>query len=263
MSFDPGVMHDTALRNSLPEDGSAKLAKVEAIAVFYNEEASGAWKPCYILSNAKANNKYQIEWQDTRRHQIVMRLHLVTSKENVAAFAKRFELAVRARQRAASFLRYNLYVDNMPIESNPELTDGQIYRIKGSALNSSRLAEMQNSETWGELMNEVTTEYSRNINKIVFDEALKDKEFRKMLEHLDLPMRPPKAPAPYLATIMMPPFQYAKVAAQFTEATFNDVAEAILAMQNVRSECNKVLDTSMFVCDLMKSMEVSVSMYIF
>ena len=84
-----------------------------------------------------------------------------------------------------------------------------------------------------------------------------------MLEHLDLPVRPPKAPAPYLATIMMPPFQYAKVAAQFTEATFNDVAEAILAMQNVRSECNKVLDTSMFVCDLMKSMEVSVSMYIF
>lgn len=256
-SFDPGVMNDAALKDGLPAEGAAKLAKQEGVAVFYNDQGSGSWKPCNILSTAKGHNKYQIEWQDTRRRQIVMRLHLMAKTEKVDAFAKRVSVAVRARRNAASFLRYNLYIDNMPFDGNPELNDGQIYRIKGSALNTVRLAEMEASGMWEELMGEVTSEYARCINKIVFDEALKEKDFGKMLEHLALPKKGGKAPAPYLATIHVPPYQYSTVASEFQEATYNDLGEVILAMQNVRTECNKVLDTTLFVTDLLKAMEVS------
>jgi len=258
-SFDPGVMNDAPLRAKLSVEGDAKVAKQDAVAVFYDEKGKGAWKPCSILFVAKGHSKYQIEWQDTRRKQIVMRLHLVWKSQDVNIFSKRVSVAVRARRNAASFLRYNLYIDNMPPEGNPELTDGQIHRIMGSALNTQRLGEMQVSGTWKELMSEVTQEYARCINKIVFDEALKDKEFRKMLKHMDLPSAPKKAPAPYQATVLLPPYQYDKATEHFKEMTYNDLPETILALQNVRAECNKVLQTPLFVTDLLKAMEVSVS----
>ena len=227
--------------------------------MFYDEFGSGTWKPCCLLSRAKGYSRYQIEWQDTRRRQVVTRLHLVTKSEKIDALANRVSLAVRARRNAVSFLRYNLYIDNMPFEGNPELTNGQIFRIKGSALNTQRLFEMEDSDVYQELMGEVTSEYARCINKIVFDEALKEKDFRSMLQHLELPNRPQKTPAPYLGTIVVPPYQYGSASMQFKDATYNDLGEVILAMHNVRAECNKVLDTALFITDLMKAMEVSVT----
>ena len=257
-SFDPGVMHDAALQGRLPQADAVKLSREEAVAVFYDEMGSGTWKPCYVLSNVKGHNHYQVEWQDTRRRQIVMRLHFVTRTDKLEVMAKRVEVAVRARRNAVSFLRYNLYIDNMPFDGNPEMTTGQIFRIRGSALNTQRLSEMEATGMYEDLMDEVMSEYARCINKIVFDEALKENDFRNMLKHLDLPSRPIKPPAPFLATILLPPYQYEKAAMQFKEATYNDLGEVILAMQNVRAECNKVMDTPMFVTDLLKAMEVSV-----
>ena len=255
-SFDPGVMNDVQLQK-LPAAGQ-RGPKQDAVAVFFNEEGSGCWKPCVLLSRAKGHSRYEIEWQDTRRHQTVIRLHLVTKSDNVEEIAHRLAAACRARRAAASFLRYNLYVDNMPFDGNPEMTDLQIHRISGSAMNTQRLSEMLNTATWDELLGEVTSEYARCINKIVFDEALKENDFRKMMQHLELPtIEDKKAPAPYLGTIVLPPYQYDKSSEQFRHATFNDLPEAILAMHNVRSECNKVLETQMFVTDLMKAMEVS------
>ena len=256
-AFDPGVTNDAALRSSLPTEGAEKLAKVEAVAVFFNERGAGSWKPCSLLATAKGHSKYLIEWQDTRRRQIVMRLHVLTKSDKIDAYAQRISIAVRARRSAASFLRYNLYIDNMPFEGNPELTDGQIYRIMGSAFNTARLAELQGTPTWNVLLGEVTSEYGRCVNKIVFDEALKEEEFRKVLGHLELPAPRGKPPVPHLATIVLPPYQYDTAAAMFRQQTYNDQSEVIYAMQNVRAECNKVLDTPFFVTDLLKAMEVS------
>ena len=257
-SFDPGVMNDAALQASLPAADATKFAKEDAVAVFYDEHGSGSWKPCCLLARAKGYNRYQIEWQDTRRRQVVTRLQLLTKAENIDLFAKRVSVAVRARRNAVSFLRYNLYIDNMPLDGNPELTTGQISRIRGSALNMQRLFEMENSLMYEQLMGEVTSEYARCINKIVFDEALKEKDFRNMLEHLELPSRPEKPPAPYLGTVDIPPYSYDSASMQFKDVTYNDLGEVIHAMHNVRAECNKVLDTSMFITDLLKALEVSV-----
>ena len=226
------------------------------MAVFFNEQGSGSWKPCTALSRAKGN-KVLIEWQDTRRRQTVIRLHLVLKDDTIDRLARRLSIAVIARRKAASFLRYNLYIDNMPFDGNPELTDGQIGRIGGSAMNTARLSEMVNSGIWEDLMGEVTADYGRCINKILFDEALKEGDFRQNLQHLELPTPPEKVPAPYLGTIVLPPYQYQDAAAQFQAKTYNDLAETIQAMHNVRTECNKVLSTPMFVTDLQKGMEVS------
>jgi hypothetical protein len=168
-------MNDAALQASLPAADATKFAKEDAVAMFYDEHGSGTWKPCCLLARAKGYNRYQIEWQDTRR-----------------------------------------------------------------------------------LMGEVTSEYARCINKIVFDEALKEKDFRNMLEHLELPSRPEKPPAPYLGTVDIPPYSYDSASMQFKDVTYNDLGEVIHAMHNVRAECNKVLDTSMFITDLLKALEVSV-----
>jgi dynein heavy chain len=56
----------------------------------------------------------------------VPRINLCFAAEDPFVFARRHADAHAARRRAESLLRYNLYVDSMPMEDIPPLTSEQV-----------------------------------------------------------------------------------------------------------------------------------------
>jgi len=164
---------------------------------------------------------------------------------------------VSGRSKAESFLRYNLYIDNMPVDGNPELTDLQVGRIKASAMNTVRLQEQNGQDTVLGILGEVSDEYNRAINKIVFDVEISKPANKATYGPLELPQPPPRAKAPYLGVISLPAYDFDQMRLGFAESTFLGSPEVIAAMGVVRAECNKMLELPLYHTDLIKSMEVS------
>ena len=67
--------------------------------------------------------------------------------------------------------RYKLYVESMPVEDIPTLTDEQIKRIKDIVYNSKAMRER--NEDVSMLLAEANMDYAHMMNKLVFDESLK------------------------------------------------------------------------------------------
>lgn len=61
--------------------------------------------------------------------------------EDPFLFAKRVAEAHQLRKRAEATLRYNLYVDSMPVDDIPGLAVEQIDRMLACSMNSKRLRE--------------------------------------------------------------------------------------------------------------------------
>jgi hypothetical protein len=107
-------------------------------------------------------------------------------------------------------------------------------------------------------MAEIRREYNRTLNKIIFDINLQDPVHgRDFLASLDIPRRP-KPVAPHLATVPVPPYDFARALGQLRAASFLDSVEVARALTRVRTECNLCRDLPLFRCDLGgKPMEVA------
>ena len=79
--------------------------------------------------------------------------------------------ATKARKVAEEMLRYNLYIDCMPTDGSADLDHAQVTRILKTTLNSKALRKVDPDTS--QLLNEIHMDYSRTMNKIVFDANLK------------------------------------------------------------------------------------------
>ena len=96
---------------------------------------------------------------------------------------------------AESLLRYNLYVDCIPTQGMPQLTDAEVNNILSSALNSRALQQHQMDAT--ALLHEINVDYMRCLNKIIFDLRLFGSDtLAHVAASLTLPAAPPRR-APY------------------------------------------------------------------
>ncbi|GLI62391.1 hypothetical protein VaNZ11_005010 [Volvox africanus] len=152
-----------------------------------------AWVPCTVVDYNEAANAYGVMLhsggatgsgedvgagagpglgspRDAENVTWVPRVKVCFSAEDPALFARRHADAHRSRARAESLLRYNLYIDSMPTDDIPPLTNEQVNRMLSFALNSKRLKDklMDTSA----LIAEVNIEYARTMNKVVFDTSL-------------------------------------------------------------------------------------------
>ena len=173
--FDPAPQGDHALLKGIPKSGkvSEGAKQLPAVAVWYDGDGRGSWKPCVVLAR-RGTAKLLVEWADDRSRQEVLRLHCLLEHEDIRAFCRRVGVCLRARTKAESYLRYNLFIDNMPFSGNPVITDRQVVRIHTSAMNNERLQKLKASTSMESLMSEVNTEYNRTINKMVLDAMLVD-----------------------------------------------------------------------------------------
>eukprot|EP00960_Hanusia_phi_P028595 747499-Hanusia_phi.AAC.1 len=128
---------------------------VAGCCVDYDIEGSGVWVPCLILSASKL---FTILVAGYNHPTQVPRHRVLLLDEHPRQYAKSLHKALRDRERAETFLRYNVYVENMPTADLPPLvcdlclsdlllrmrchqTQWEISRILSSALNSKSLAK--------------------------------------------------------------------------------------------------------------------------
>ena len=105
--------------------------------------------------------------------------------EDPFIFAKRIVRALQSCEVAHQGLLYNLYIDSMPVEGVPMLAPEQLNRVMTLALNTNRVRQ-KSIDTTG-IIDELNFEYSRTMNRIVFDKELASAVENEMMKGIVAP----------------------------------------------------------------------------
>ena len=157
--------------------------------------ASQHWVACKVISYDAEQAKYSVKISNGGQEQSAPRLFVMFQheKENPFVLAERIAKAFARRRDAEMLLRYHLYVDCMPSNDVPEIDGSQINRILASAFDIKALR--QNALDTTSLLSEVNVDYTRTMNKIIFDMKLQSAPSAG--EHaLKLPEAAPSGPPP-------------------------------------------------------------------
>jgi dynein heavy chain len=126
--------------------------------------------------------------------------------EDPRIFAERVAKAHQERLYADSLIRYNYFIDNMPIQELPELDSEQVNRII-LMVTENKYLKGKNTDTTV-ILNEVNLDFARTMNKIIFDhssETQGEEEKKDMLKgNLTLPEKESDREAPYFGMVPIP-----------------------------------------------------------
>jgi dynein heavy chain len=150
-------------------EGEQQGVPARALRMPDPRQEQGTWQDCLVKGwNAEAS-KFSVEWADTGASSDVPRIHILFLAEDPFLFAQRVVVAHTNRHKTESQLRYNLYIDCMPTDDMPTLDSEQLHRVLALALQSQMLQANQNMLDTKSLINEVNLDFSRTMNKIIFD----------------------------------------------------------------------------------------------
>ena len=232
------------------------MCGVPAAAVIFDQAGVGTWVPVLVVDYDTSASAYVIVPRDaspsTTSYSLIARIHLYFVAESPANFAARVGAAHRARRDAEALLRYNLYIDSMPTTELPPMTQAAVNRILSYATPSPS-AELPLLST---LLSQISIDYARAMNKIIFDTNRKDPDQHDQFAFLTLPPDPPPPPVPATGAITIPGFDYEAAYAGFTFLSFLTKSEVIATTGKVRSECNRVLLLSLFNTHVTKSLRL-------
>jgi dynein heavy chain len=110
-------------------------------------------------------------WKKDKKIEKLRRIYICFDAEDPRKYAARLERAFEERVYADSIIKYEFFIDNMPLTNAdlPELDQEQKRRLENMA-KTKRLKDM---ECTGLLM-EVGYDYSRAMNKIIFNKFLEE-----------------------------------------------------------------------------------------
>ena len=162
--FEMYAGEDWIARGCDPETGKVSVAARSMLP----STGSTLWHPCRVVAYDSDAAMYTVAWQnDDASVELRSRLQLCFDAEDPVRFVNRLVFAHSARSMAEALIRYNLYVDCMPLDGVAQLDSEQVNRIVGRALNT--LALKRNEFDTNQLLGEINTDYARTMNKIVFD----------------------------------------------------------------------------------------------
>ncbi len=229
-------------------------------------EGAGCWVPCRVVGSKKHSYDVVVAGmtnsQTLFRHRVLLhgyydeaaQEYIEYKSERPSEYAARLSKALEARSAAESHVRFNLCVENMPVDDLPPLTESQQARIKHWAVNSKKLAKFSQGGMITELDDEVAREHRRALNKIMLTSSLEDREQQQAFKHLHLSLHafPSKKPAPQIGTVPVASYDYSVAEKAFRDRSLNLHTEIILAQGSVHGECNRVVDLRLFAADLKK-----------
>lgn len=144
------------------------------------------WIPVKILSFNTENSKWMVE--DSSGNQFEsFRINLVFNCEDKNIFSMRLIQAYSERIFLDSFIRYNFYIDSMPILGISPLSKKIIENILSSSRNLKNLKEKEiiNEQT---IIKMIESFYFRTYNKTLFNEQMKkNKEIFALKNQLIFP----------------------------------------------------------------------------
>jgi len=181
------------------------------------------------------------------------RLQIVFSAEDPHQFAKRVASAYRLRNEAAAWMRYNLFIDCMPLDDAPRPTEEQLERVMRLAINTRQLRYFAANRD--ELADEMTRDYARTMNKIVFQANHKESlglsptdqaRNHALLSHVPIPARSKAqlSTPPVMAVVDVPPYDFPLQFNHFSFHSFSTQPQVIRAAVRCASEVLSIDDVS-------------------
>jgi len=159
-------------------------------------------------------------------------------------FAKRIVRALQSRDVAYQGLLYNLYIDSMPVEGVPMLAPEQLNRVMTLALNTNRVRH-KSIDTTG-IIDELNFEYSRTMNRIVFDKELESANENEMMKGIVAPL-PMTGVARELGVVNdVPPHDWAQQYCLFNFNSFLTKGELISCIVKTKAENQNIMSKSLF-----------------
>ena len=197
----------------------------------------------------------------------VPRIRLCFRAEDPFVFRDRVVAAHAVREEAEAAVRHALFIECMPTEELPPIEKERISRVLGLALNTERLKELQLHAS--SLIAEVNIDYARAMASIIFKQrasayadAMGDASIAAtappddmIFSGFSMPAEAPKPPVPESAVLVLggDGSEYETQRTNFGFHTFLSKTEVVHLSQRVRTECNRVLELSLFTTALSKS----------
>jgi len=207
------------------------------------------WKEIVIFSYDESSEKFIGEWREDGSQAKLSRIFVCFYDEDSRKFAQRIADALKQRVYADSILRYNYYIDNMPVKDLSEITPEQEMRIEKLATDTRTLRDLKFDLR--NLREEAEKNYARTMNKIIFDKYMIEHSKDLLPQRLELPQNTQETEeAPYYGLIQLPKSKETK---EFTEA-FKDFClkslfikeEAVRASQEIHNKCGECLEKKLF-----------------
>ncbi|CAM4600221.1 unnamed protein product [Caretta caretta] len=180
----------------------------------------------------------------------VPRVRLLFLAEDPHVFAQRVVSANTLRKKTQALLLYNLYVDCMPVDGLRSINEKSLGRMKQLAMSTSHLRkEIRVLNCLQCLEKEVSLDYERTMNKIIFDGVITSKP--QMFSYVTLPEKEEEK-VPERGLVQIPDYPFDEQQASFIFVSLLTRPEVILALSQVRDECNKAAAMSLFHSTLSK-----------
>ena len=158
------------------------------------------------------------------------------------------------RAYADSLIRYNYYIENMPTDEIPELSNEQIAKIITQALTARSFKGKSQLDTQP-LINEVNIDFAKTMNKIIFDKHMKGKGKELIGGTLMLP--PPLRPKhKYFGMVQIPTHSFPETFAAFGFESILMRLEAIKAGERINLECLEAQEKEIFNTNLTKTLKL-------
>ncbi|XP_060621830.2 dynein axonemal heavy chain 1 [Anolis sagrei] len=180
----------------------------------------------------------------------VPRVRLLFLAEDPRVFAQRVISANNMRKKTQALLLYNLYVDCMPVDGLQSIEEKSLQHMKQMALETSHLRKGNNIlDRLYRLGREVSLDYERAMNKINFDRIVSSKP--QTFSYVTLPEKE-EDKVPEKGLIEIPEYPFSEQREDFIFVSLLTRAEVIMALCQVRDECNKTAAMSLFHSSLTK-----------
>ena len=206
------------------------------------------------MGTKKDDNTYLVRYTETSEEVWLPRMYICFKAEDPFIFSKRVAESFKERKTSELQLRYNFFIDNMPTEDIPPLTNEQVNRVLVYALNSKKL--MDKLMDTSQLINEVNIDFARTMNKLIFDKIInQDKTSRdsSILSIEDKFPVDPKPDVPESGTFPIPLYDFPEQFSEFSFHTFLTKPEVISAIVKVKSEGLKIQKMNIFNIHYTKS----------
>lgn len=207
------------------------------------EDKTGHWVSAKMLTFSEEKQQFLVRLVENGEERWLPRIHICFQVEDPFSFAQRVAHAHAFRRSTEAQLRYNLYVDSMPIDEIPPLSSHAVDSIIRKS-NAELLISSHDDLGLHTLIEELHLDYNRTANKLIFDNSLRDPAQAELFSGLELPEFEEKPPAPEFGLVEIPPFDLISQVRAFHFSTFLNSPQIIAANYWIMSECEDLRNNS-------------------
>jgi len=214
--------------------------------------------PCKVFGYDSDSATFQVEVALSGDLRDVPRVSLCFDAEDPEIFAARVAEAHAERAAVEDKIVSDLFVDCMPTDDVPGLSEDSLGRIVDAALSTRKLREKTDEKTTEALLGEIDRDYRTSMNRLALERAAEEASGslglgsqsiveRDML--VSFPVLPPPRPARVVPARGCVPVEKYDFADRFSDFSFNSMLttdEVIKALGEIRRENALVLKQSIF-----------------